>query len=353
VTEVRRYFKVNVIGKIGGVFRGAHHKELIGELQLIDECGKKLFRELADVRQHVMECRRELADVRQHVMECRRELADVRQHVRELRSESTHNKKGLLALRYHIAWRPNERRPSEAKLKELVPISEQYEQLKQLAAHAYSAWRPLLEMNKAAYEGLPLDSCSVGGHPMATLFRFFLAPYLRGRVLDIGCGPQPVPVYLEDHPVEALYGIDPLGEPDEHPFHFSKGLAEFLPWVDRQFNTVVAATTLDHVLLLDKVFEEVVRVLSDDGIFVVWVSFFPGAEPYDPYQKSVEKVDDYHLFHFDREWFLKAIEPFFTLFEEFTFDPPETSSFLALRPRKQGINYFQQRRVAIRKQCVR
>lgn len=270
---------------------------------------------------------RQVAELQDLVTTTQNDSAGVRQQIKALQ-------KALLALRYHAHSFPDESLPPVAKLDQVIPISEQFNRLNVVAPQAYSVWRALLGVNEEAYEELPIDSCSVPGHPMAIMFRFFLSSYLRGRVLDIGCGPQPVPIYLEDFPLGALYGIDPLSEQRGHPFHFLKGLAEFLPWADSQFNTVVAATSLDHVLLLDKVFAEVQRVLRPEGFFVVWVSFIRGSKPYDPYQKTIEKVDKYHLFHFDREWFLNEIDPFFTIFEEFVFDPPEISSFFSLQPRK-------------------
>jgi SAM-dependent methyltransferase len=296
------------------------------------------YQRIGLVPQQLADMRSEVSAVRQQVSAIRQQVSAIRQQVAEVLQQGSGMREALLPLRYHAGGRPKGSPSSEARLKEVVPISEQFDRLQQMAPQAYAVWRPLLDVNEGAYEGLPLDSCSVAGHPMATLFRFFLAPYLKGRVLDIGCGPQRVPIYLEDYPIEGLYGIDPLSEPIHHPFHFFEGLAEFLPWADSQFNLVVAATSLDHVLLLDEVFSEVRRVLSPDGMFVVWVSFIPGSEAYDPYQKKIKKVDEYHLFHFGREWFLTAIDPFFTIFEEFTFDSPKTSTFLALRPRKQGVN---------------
>jgi SAM-dependent methyltransferase len=325
---------MNVLKKIMSALRNTLLEKLKYELNSLRLQVTECLSELNGLQQRVTEFCSEIEGFRKQIIEIRSELAGTQQEIALLLSEFSVNRKNFLALRYHACCPPDGPIPSEANLKKVFSISEQYDQLKHLAAHAYALWRPLIDVNKGAYEGLPIDSCSVPGHPMATLFRFFLAPYLKGRVLDIGCGPQAVPSYLEGYPVEALYGIDPLSEPINHPFKFFKGLAEFLPWTDAQFNLVIAATSLDHVLLLDKVFTEVRRVLRPDGCFVVWISFIPGSKHYDPYQKTIEKVDKYHLFHFDREWFLKEIDPFFTVFEEFVFGPTEISTFFALQPRK-------------------
>lgn len=228
------------------------------------------------------------------------------------------------------------RAPSGTPSRSLAPNDSEYsfarclKHLRELAPSACLEWERLLAENARAYSGYPTDSCSVPGHPMAERFRGFLRPYLTGSVLDIGCGPQPVPSYLVGHPTNWIAGVDPL--PANHPFVFVHGTAEFLPWADATFDTVVVATSLDHLLLLDRSFGEIRRVLKPDGRFVTWVSFVPGAAPYDPYRPDSKPVDEFHLFHFDRPGFDKAISADFSLFEMV-----ETtgSTFVGLRPRAQ------------------
>ena len=87
---------------------------------------------------------------------------------------------------------------------------------------------------------------------MAAEFRAFVKLYLRGAVLDVGCGPQPVPSYLDGYPLDRIAGIDPLPPTEGHPFTFVQTVAEFLPWDDKTFSVVVVATSLDHVLLPDR-----------------------------------------------------------------------------------------------------
>ena len=198
--------------------------------------------------------------------------------------------------------------------------------LRELAPAACREWERLLEVNATAYAGFPTDSCSVDGHKVADRFRGFLRPYLTGTVLDIGCGPQPVPSYLAGFPTTWIAGVDPLAA--EHPFSFVQGTAEFLPWADGTFDTVVAATSLDHVLLLDVTFREIRRALKPGGVFVTWVSFVPGALPYNPYRPDVEPLDAYHLFHFDRDWFGAAVAADFDVIEMFD---DSGSTFVSLR----------------------
>ena len=157
--------------------------------------------------------------------------------------------------------------------------------------------------------------------------------YLRGAVLDVGCGPQPVPSYLDGYPPDRIAGIDPLPPTEGHPFSFVQTVAEFLPWDDKTFSVVVVATSLDHVLLPDRALAEFHRVLRDDGHLLVWVAHVPGAARYDPYRPDLDKIDDYHLFHFDRPWFEELLSERFTVEEAVSFSPPENSWFYSYRPR--------------------
>ncbi|MBL8828504.1 MAG: class I SAM-dependent methyltransferase [Planctomycetaceae bacterium] len=200
--------------------------------------------------------------------------------------------------------------------------------LEPLAPQAYAIWKPLLDVNADAYAGFPTHSCSVAGHDMAELFGCFLAPLLHGTVLDIGCGPQPVPSYLANYPVESIAGLDPLAAP--HPFVFHHGVAEFLPWDDASFDLVIAATSLDHVLLLDRSVDEFRRVLRPGGRFVTWVSFVAGAPEYNPYRADVGQEDEFHLFHFDRPWFESTMQRHFKIDESFVFDSPYDQAFYSL-----------------------
>ena len=97
------------------------------------------------------------------------------------------------------------------------------------APEAYKLWLKCQAEGKKAYIGTPIDSCSVVGHPHAELFRDFIYPYLNGNILDIGCGPQDIPLYLQGIPTECIAGLDPIGSAADHPFVFYKGLAELYP----------------------------------------------------------------------------------------------------------------------------
>jgi len=177
------------------------------------------------------------------------------------------------------------------------------DKLRELAPLNWEAFVACRDTGTDSYDDLPEVSCSTERHPQAHLFRAFVRPYLKGTVLDVGCGPQPVPFYLAGYPTQAISGIDPISSVDDHPFQFVSGYGEFLPWEDEAFDIVISGTVLDHYYLLDKGLAEVFRVLKPGGRFLAWITHFADAPPYDPYAGVVKPYDHEHMYHINLEWF--------------------------------------------------
>jgi SAM-dependent methyltransferase len=112
-----------------------------------------------------------------------------------------------------------------------------------------------------------------------------------------------------------LAGFDPLKPLAPHPFPFAQSLGETVPWPDNSFETVVVATSLDHVYLLDKALAEIKRVLVPKGRLILWTALLPETPPYDPYGPQITPPDQFHLFHPGRNWFLALFEADFDLIE--------------------------------------
>jgi SAM-dependent methyltransferase len=201
---------------------------------------------------------------------------------------------------------------AEPKLKkDFFNLSESLEELQRLAPRAFEVWTELFTNNDEAYSGDNVeDSCSVKGNFGAEIFKSFASIHLRGAVLDIGCGPISLPLYLEDYPIDRIYGIDPIMPHENQDFHFMQNIAEFLPWEDASFDTAIIGTSFDHILLLDKALNEIKRVLKPHGTLLIWVGFIEGSKKYDPYAEVIEPVDKFHLFHFDKPWFEEMMDEF-------------------------------------------
>ena len=184
----------------------------------------------------------------------------------------------------------------------------------------FPVYRELLEAGERSYQANPCDSLSVYDNPGSVIFRAFCLPNLRGAVLDVGCGPVPVPIYLHGYDLGLVAGIDPFGSAEMHPFVFVQAIAEAIPWADDSFDTLVAATSFDHFLDLSQGLSEMARVLKPNGELIAWVYYVPGMPPYDPHAEDAGKFDEFHLFHLDKPWFLRMMAPHFAILEELNID---------------------------------
>ena len=212
----------------------------------------------------------------------------------------------------------------QARLAVQSDINANMAKLEEMFPNVFPVWKKLFENARIEYEQRPIGSLSVKGNVGAEQFRMYLSTEISGHVLDVGCGPLQLPYYLSGLDVERIAGIDPLPGSRKRDFEFCQGFAEFLPWPDEEFDAVVIGTSLDHVLSLDMVFSEILRVLRPDGVCVIWLGFIAGAPEYDPLAETIEALDDYHIFHFDRPWFLKLIQKYFDIQEEFATDSQST-----------------------------
>ncbi len=140
----------------------------------------------------------------------------------------------------------------------------------EVASDIWATWEQLQANGVVSYEADPHNNLAFGPREDASAFANFAD--LRGSVLDIGCGPQPIPAYFSPHEDGTGFtGIDPLvGDlPAEYPK--VRGLAEYLPFVAGAFDRVLFATTLDHFVDPVRALKEAGRVLVADGQIVVWL----------------------------------------------------------------------------------
>ena len=96
-------------------------------------------------------------------------------------------------VRTRLALPPRSNPSSGPPLMGEVPsLSDACLKLQQAAPLNWKKYGECVDRGTASYKSFPPGSCSTQSHPQAELFRAFLKPYLRGQVLDVGCGPQPV-----------------------------------------------------------------------------------------------------------------------------------------------------------------
>jgi SAM-dependent methyltransferase len=199
-------------------------------------------------------------------------------------------------------------------------LAESFGMLENRYPALFPVWKRLLDAGERAYHSNPNANLSVYGNPIATEFRAFCLPALRGTVLDIGCGPAPLPIYLDGYDIVRVAGMDPFGAPDMHPFVFANAVAESIPWADRSFDTAVIATSLDHLIDPKLGVAEIARILKPAGTALFWVWFQPNAPSFDPNLPQAGAIDEFHLYHFDRPWFLDLMSPHFDCLEELSID---------------------------------
>jgi SAM-dependent methyltransferase len=268
---------------------------------------------------------------RRHLEEARQALAEVKRSAELARDDAVRHllqTRLLLSRRLWQSMLPSVVSPPAMTSSDFAT---DLQRLEQLHPELFPRWRQInLVDNPIEYAQRPRGSCSVGLGQNDRAFAGFIAPYLSGRVLDLGCGPQATPSYLCGYPTQLISGVDPLEPFEPHPFQFHRGFGEFLPWGDRTFDVVVNATSLDHSLSLDHVTSEIIRVLRPGGMLLVWEGFVKNSPPYRPSDPNLQPVDKFHLFHFDEPWFEAYFSSAFEVAEKLALDD-SSNYFYALR----------------------
>lgn len=198
----------------------------------------------------------------------------------------------------------------------------------------YQAWEERLRTMSSAFEETMSGNAANPGDIFSRMFRSFVQKEVHGRVLDVGCGVFGRPFYLDFYPASLISGIDPLTQSKPADFDLVRGISEYLPWPDRSFSTVISATSLDHCLSLDRSISEMLRVIRQDGILLLWIGSNPGSPKYDPQAPDFHPSDKFHLFHFDEAWFDPYLMSRAHLVEKMEFKRPDFSHiFYSLRPK--------------------
>lgn len=202
-------------------------------------------------------------------------------------------------------------------------IAQQWKKLERQYPKVFEKFKNVFEAGEKNYLDDPVGRLSIDDHSEAQKFKNFISPYIKGRVLDIGCGPQPKPSYLANIENSQISGLDPIAPKKKHPFDFVQGFGEYLPWAAKSFSSVVLATTLDHYCDLDAGLDEIMRVLKPGGYLLAWITETEGAPAYHAADPDLSYADEEHLYHIDTAWLFPMLEKRgLVKFEEMRFSRP-------------------------------
>lgn len=189
--------------------------------------------------------------------------------------------------------------------------------LEGLAPGLFPLWLRLYEASLPHYSTSIEASCSTWENRFAVAFRDYVRLFARGYILDVGCGTLACPVYLEGYPASFLRGVDPREPAGPTAFPIACGVNEYLPYGDAGFQTVINATSLDHVIDMERSLEETARVLGDKGRFLIWYADIANSPP-PPSPRDMDAAapaDDFHLFHIGDDWFLPLLDKRFRVID--------------------------------------
>ncbi len=176
----------------------------------------------------------------------------------------------------------------------------------------WQAWQHLQQNGIVSYQADPEHNLSVVEREDVKQFAKFCN--YKGLVLDIGCGPQAWPTYLQ-RGLATYVGIDPLLEDVPGEFIKIKALGEFLPFRANVFDHVLFSTTLDHFVDPSIALKAAARVCNHNGEIDIWLGEkHPDAprpiispEWYISLQKPDLAEDLFHIKRLNRDEFLELI----------------------------------------------
>jgi SAM-dependent methyltransferase len=97
-------------------------------------------------------------------------------------------------------------------------------------------------------------------------------PYIRGRLLDVGCGKRPYAL-IYDSLVEQSVGTEVAFSPHGISAADVINYAENLPFGDQSFDTILCTEVLEHTQRPQQVMQEFSRVLKPGGHLLLTVPF--------------------------------------------------------------------------------
>ncbi len=108
-----------------------------------------------------------------------------------------------------------------------------------------------------------------------------IKPFINGNILDVGCGDGFFSSVMADmDTAEVVYGLDisnkaiDIAKRQHSNIEFRTGFITKLPYDSNCFDTVTAIEVIEHILDIQKMFEELNRVLKNNGILIITTTDF-------------------------------------------------------------------------------
>lgn len=109
---------------------------------------------------------------------------------------------------------------------------------------------------------------------LANLYQKNLRQYARGKLLDLGCGKVPLfSVYKEYITENICVDCENTLHSNEY-VDFECDLTKDLPFDDNEFDTLILSDVLEHIPKPEKLWKEMYRILSKNGMLILNVPFY-------------------------------------------------------------------------------
>lgn len=96
--------------------------------------------------------------------------------------------------------------------------------------------------------------------------------FVKGRLVDLGCGTVPLYVVYRDY-VDSVTCVDWSASGSDSHNDFCCDLSKPLPFEDSSFDTIILSDVLEHVPEPVVLWSEMSRILSDQGVLILSTPF--------------------------------------------------------------------------------